>query len=122
MVRIRRFSVIRTSNVAALLYLVVTAIFAIPVGLILLAAGTTYVSSQTGRVVDIARVSGVFVLFAPLLYATFGWVFTAIACLLYNLVARFTGGIEFEAVTVQAARPPMPPPPAPTPTGAAPPA
>jgi hypothetical protein len=42
-----------------------------------------------------------------LFYGIIGWVFTAIACLTYNLVARWTGGIEVQVVQ---APPPEPVP------------
>ena len=53
------------------------------------------------------------------LYGIFGWIFTAIACLLYNWVAGFAGGVEIrlEAVPVPTVppspvvtAPPAPPP------------
>lgn len=37
-----------------------------------------------------------FLVFVPLAYAAFGFVFVAIGCLLYNFVATFTGGIEVD--------------------------
>jgi hypothetical protein len=39
---------------------------------------------------------GIFFLLFPLLYLIVGYIGTLIFCALYNLVARFTGGIEFE--------------------------
>ena len=35
-------------------------------------------------------------LIASAIYGLFGWIFTAIFCALYNWVAGFTGGVEFE--------------------------
>jgi hypothetical protein len=35
-------------------------------------------------------------LLLPLLYLVLGYVMTALACVAYNLVAQFTGGIEYE--------------------------
>jgi hypothetical protein len=101
MVRIRRFSVIRTANVLAVIYLIVTAIFAIPFALILSASPMTY-TDQLGQTYSYS-ISPIFVLLVPFLYAGFGWVFTAIGCLIYNLAARFTGGVEFQAVSVDVA-------------------
>jgi hypothetical protein len=37
----------------------------------------------------------------PLFYLVFGYVFVVAGCWLYNLLARFTGGIEFEAQSVE---------------------
>ena len=121
MVRLTRFGVIRTASVAAIVYLIISAIFAIPFALIVSTTPMT-ITDQFGRQVTM-QLSPVFILFLPLLYAAFGWVFTAIACLIYNLAAWVTGGIEFEAVAVSSAPPPpvyTAPPSAPPP--AAPPA
>lgn len=123
MVRIRRFGVIRTANVAAVIYFILVAIFAIPFALIVASTPMT-VTDQFGRTVSIGF-TPVVILILPFLYAAFGWVFTALACLIYNLAARFTGGVEFEAIAVtpQAGTPPpapaapqapVPPPPPPT--------
>ena len=122
MVRLTRFGVIRTASVAAIVYLIISAIFAIPFALIVSTTPMT-VTDQFGRTVTM-QLSPVFILFLPLIYAAFGWVFTAVACLIYNLAALVTGGIEFEAVPVAAAPPPPvytappagPPPAAPPPT------
>ena len=40
--------------------------------------------------------SGAFLIFVPLAYAAFGFVFVAIGCLIYNFVVSFTGGIEVD--------------------------
>lgn len=37
-----------------------------------------------------------FALFAPILYAVMGFVFGALGALIYNLVAKWVGGIEVE--------------------------
>jgi hypothetical protein len=107
MVRIRRFGVIRTSNVAAVIYFILIAIFVIPFALIAAATPMT-VTDSLGRTVSF-QLPWVFLLFVPFLYAGFGWLFTALGCLIYNLAARWTGGVEFEAIAVA----PSPPPPAP---------
>ena len=36
------------------------------------------------------------ILVMPILYLVFGYIFTVIWCVIYNFVAKFTGGIEFE--------------------------
>jgi hypothetical protein len=40
--------------------------------------------------------SGLFFLALPLLYAGFGYVFTAVGCMTYNWVVKHIGGIEVE--------------------------
>lgn len=96
MYRIRRFGVLRTANVVALFYLVTFAILIVPVVLLmlLLGTGTGPRAVQTGPIIGGA-------IAALLIYPIIGWVFTAIACLIYNLVARWVGGIEVQVDRVE---------------------
>jgi hypothetical protein len=105
MVRIRRFNVIKTATVVALMYIVIVAIFAIP---FLLIFGVAGVSMNGGPEVG-AGLAGILIfgVVISLIYGLLGWVFTAIACLIYNLVAGWVGGIEVEVDRVE---PPAPPP------------
>jgi len=96
MFRIRRFGVIRTSNVAAIAYLLITLVFVLPFALIL-AAGPVSMTDAFGNRTAI-EISPILLLIIPVVYAAIGWVFTALFCLLYNLAARITGGAEFELV------------------------
>ncbi len=98
MVRIRRFGVISTSNVAAAIYFVLTVIFVIPLALLLAAAPQGQVSTGFGNQPSLGAGAWVFLLIVPFVYALVGWLITAIFCLLYNLAARFTGGIGVEVV------------------------
>jgi hypothetical protein len=98
MVRIRRFGVITTSNVAAAIYFVLTLIIVIPIALLIAAAPQAQFSSGLGTQPSLGPAAGIFLLIVPFVYALVGWLFTAIFCLLYNLAARFTGGIAVEVV------------------------
>jgi hypothetical protein len=119
MVRLTRFGVVRTASVAAIVYLILSAIIFIPIALF--ASGTPMtITDQFGRTVTMQFPTLIFA-FLPIFYAIFGWIFTAIACLIYNLAAWATGGIEFEAVPV-APRSAAPPPPVYQPPAAPPPA
>lgn len=89
MYRIRRFGVLRTANVVALLYLVAFAIIVIPFVLFMLLAGAP--RGLPAYAVG-AALGGA--LAALLIYPILGWIATAIACLIYNFVARWAGGIE----------------------------
>ena len=42
---------------------------------------------------------GLWLLIFPVIYAVFGYIFTAIACVIYNWVAGMIGGIEVELAT-----------------------
>jgi hypothetical protein len=86
----RRFSVMKTATVVAVMYVVIVAIFIVPFAFLALAFGRG--DSGAGGVVGVI----VFGLLAALLYGVFGWIFTAIACAIYNLAAGWVGGIEVQ--------------------------
>jgi hypothetical protein len=100
MFRIRRFGIVKTATVVAVLYLLIVAIFVVPATI--LVAGFGGPNASTGAVGVLA---GGAVL--AIIYAIGGWIFTAIGCALYNVAARWTGGIE---VQVEAVAPPQPAP------------
>ena len=96
MVRIRRFGVIRTANLAAIAFALLTLVFIIPFVLILFAGGPiSFTDRTTGQAVDFGG-SPLLLLFVPLGYAIFGWIITALWCLVYNLAAALTGGVEMQ--------------------------
>jgi len=100
-VTIRRFDIVRTATVAAVLYAVVALVFALLFFLPLtLIAGMTGVRTGAG---DAGAVFGaglvgvlLFAVFGALFYAVVGWIMTAIVCVLYNFVAGRVGGIRVE--------------------------
>ena len=106
MYRIRRFGVMKTSTIVAAMYLTVAFVIGLPIALIVAVAGTsTGAAGQgTGAALGIVLV----VVLLGLFYAVIGWIFTAIACVLYNIVAGWVGGIEIQLEAV------APPPPVPT--------
>ena len=112
MFRIRRFGVVRTATVAALMYVVIVLVIFIPILLITALVGIT--PSGSDAIGGAGPVVGVVILglLAALFYGAFGWIFTAIACLLYNLVAGWVGGIEVQVEAVA----PIGQPPATAPT------
>ena len=84
--RITRFAPVQVAKVFAVLY----ALVSIPIALIALAAG-----SLGGQGMPIWMALAI-----PVIYLVFGFIFTAIAAWLYNLVAGWTGGIEYTAEDV----------------------
>ncbi len=100
MYRIRRFGVVKTATIAAVMYVLVTLAFVFPITIIVALAGPTSSSSLS---------AGPFLLgglFAAAIYGLLGWVFTAIACVFYNIAAGIVGGIQVEVETVIPAPPP----------------
>ena len=93
----------KTATVVAIMYMIIVGVFAIPFALLALIAAPAQGSGLGG-----AGSIVIFALIAIFLYGLLGWVFTAIAVAVYNLAARWVGGIEVEIETV------APPPPVPT--------
>ena len=79
-----RLSVHQTSKVLAVLYFVMGVVL---MPFLLLASR----AAPDGRGMGLG-----FALVMPVVYALFGYVFVAITCAAYNLVARYTGGIEVD--------------------------
>lgn len=90
MYTIRRFSVMKTATVVAVMYVVIVGIFIIPflILAVLFGRGDGAAAGTVGLLV--------FGLLAALLYGVIGWIFTAIACAVYNLAAGWVGGIEVQ--------------------------
>lgn len=86
--RITRIAPVQLGKVFAVLY----ALFSIPVALIMAAAATFSPGEQSMPLAMILAI--------PVLYVVFGFVFTAIAGWIYNVVAKWTGGVEYEALEV----------------------
>lgn len=89
--RIRRFSVLQTSWVAAVILFCVMMVFMIPMGLIFTFLG------KSGLIPGgFPGFGGTFFFILPFFYGIIGFIMTAISCLVYNLIAGWTGGIELE--------------------------
>ena len=108
MFRIRRFGVVKTANLAAVMYVFIILIFVIPIALIAIAAGAGAGGSRS--IGGVAAGGGIllFGAIAAVIYGIAGWVFTAIFCLIYNFVAGWTGGIEVEVERVEPVAPQLP--------------
>ena len=101
MYRIRRFGVVKTATVVAIMYMVIVGVFVAPFALL----GLLIAPSQGGAGTAAGIVA--FGLLAIFGYGLLGWVFTAVAAAIYNLAARWVGGIEVE---IEHVAPPAPPP------------
>lgn len=99
MYRIRRFGVVKTATVVAVIYMLMIAIFFVPIAILVVVVDRGDAAAPAG-VLAIGLV-------AAILYGVLGWIVTAIACALYNVAAGWTGGIE---VQVESVAPPAPVP------------
>jgi len=95
MKEIKKIAVLQTAKVVAVLYLVGSAIFFVPLSLIImLTKNSPDVSAALQKALGSS--SPAFTLLLPLLYGIFGFVMSAAGCLIYNLVASKIGGIKVE--------------------------
>ena len=76
----------------AIIYGIISLVFLVPFFLILSLFGAA--SGAKGGAVPFIF-TGVFVIFLPIIYAVLGFIGGVIAAFIYNLVAKWTGGIEF---------------------------
>jgi len=78
--------------VSAILYALISLIVAIPVTLISMTAG----SAMKGQPMAALFAGPAVLIFFPIMYGAFGFIGGIIAGALYNVVARWTGGIEVQ--------------------------
>jgi hypothetical protein len=85
MQEIKHVGVFQAAKFAAVMYLLISAVIVIPATFILMAFRS-----------EGANPFGLLMLLAPVLYAIIGFIFTAIGCWIYNLIAMMVGGIQIE--------------------------
>ena len=90
--RIKRIAPLQLGKMLAVVYGILGLIF-LPFFLIMTAVASQMPVPQ--RVGVLALGAG-FALFMPVMYAAFGFVFGALGALIYNVVAKWVGGIEVE--------------------------
>ena len=90
--QIRRLSPHQNGKVFGILSAVGSLVFVVPMFVIMLFVAPTV--DQHGNPVTFPKF--LFFLF-PIFYLVFGYVMTAIGCIIYNLLFRYIGGFEYEA-------------------------
>jgi hypothetical protein len=81
---VTRISVVQSSKIVAALYFLYGGFYTV--------AGVFMLIFREGE----AKVAGIFLLFMPLLSGVMGFVFCALSCWVYNMLAKVVGGFEFE--------------------------
>ncbi|MEP2026922.1 MAG: hypothetical protein ABJH98_12230 [Reichenbachiella sp.] len=94
MIRVKKFGVLQTAKVVAIIYMIVSLVVLLP--FIMLGSLLTEEFFP-----EFADFGGAALLMLPLVYGFIGFIFTAIGCVVYNLIASFTGGIEIEMETAE---------------------
>lgn len=87
-IQIKRFSPHQNAKVIAVLMALSSIVIFVPVYILF-----ALVPPVEGQ----ARPPAFMFLAFPLLYLVMGYIMVAIGCALYNVVSRYTGGIEYEA-------------------------
>lgn len=95
MIRVKKFGVLQTAKVAAVIYAIISLVVIMP---FLMIGSMITDEFYPGMDEDFGVVA---MLFIPIMYGIVGFIFTAISCVVYNLIASFTGGIEIEMETAQ---------------------
>jgi hypothetical protein len=91
-IRIERFSIHQNAKVFAVIMAVSSLVFVVPLFL--------FASMRSPRPAGFP--GGLFFLLLPLIYLVIGYIGIAIGCWVYNLLAKITGGLEFESEAVEA--------------------
>jgi len=94
MKRIKRFGVLQTSKVAAIIYFLISAVILVPMAIIM-----PLMQGFSDSPMPFS--GGLFFILLPFIYAIMGFIFTALGCLIYNIIAKWIGGIEVEIDTVE---------------------
>ena len=81
--QITRISVIQTSKVVALMYALISLLYTV-LGLFMVIFGSGAI-----------RAAGVLYIFMPVIMIIFGFLFMLLFCWIYNVVAGWVGGVEF---------------------------
>ena len=86
--QIVRFSPLQTAKVMSVLYFFMGVVFAVPMTLMTMLGGQPEGAEQN------SAFSIIFLVMLPFLYALMSFIFVPIACWVYNLSAKWVGGIE----------------------------
>ncbi len=94
--RITRISPLQLGIVHAVFYGLISLVFFTPFFILMSIFAPHVAANQQNAAPQLFMGMGVVMaIIMPFLYAIFGFVFGIIGALIYNLVARITGGIEF---------------------------
>ena len=87
--RVTRISILQSAKVATVLYAILGLLYTL-IGIPMLLFGSQQM-----------QMMAILYLCMPILMALFGFIFFVISSAIYNLVARWLGGFEFEITDVQ---------------------
>jgi len=92
--RIKKINVVQTAIVLSVFYFFMTLVLIFPMFFVM--GAFSY-----GEMMEMAGFSTLFFIAAPFLYAIVGFIISLIGALIYNMVAKWTGGIEMDLEAVE---------------------
>lgn len=92
MIRVKKIGVLQTAKVFGVIYALISLLIVLPFFLV----GSMISEEFFPEMADFGVAA---FLMIPVMYGVVGFIFTAIACAVYNLISSFTGGIEIEMET-----------------------
>ena len=87
--QIKSVSILQTSKVIALFYVLISLIYSF-IGVLMVAFGSVPMKAM-----------GVVYILMPLLMGGFGFLMMLLCCWLYNVIAKWVGGVEFTVETIE---------------------
>jgi hypothetical protein len=92
--RLTNVSPLKLGITLGVIYGILSLIIVVPLFLIISLVGAATAAKGGGQALP-ALFSGVFIIFLPIIYAVLGFIAGVIMAFVYNLVAKWTGGVEF---------------------------
>jgi len=99
--RLTNINPLKLGITLAVIYGVMSLIFVIPFIAIMSLVGASNAHAHAPNQAMPVLFTGVFMIFLPVIYAVLGFIGGVIAAFIYNVVAKWTGGIEFTTGEVQ---------------------
>jgi hypothetical protein len=97
--RLTNVNPVKLGITLGIIYGIMSLIFIIPFFLIVSAVGAA--GAKNGAQTLPVFFTGAFMIFLPIIYAVLGFIGGVIVAFIYNLVAKWTGGVEFTTEEVQ---------------------
>jgi hypothetical protein len=98
--RLAHVSPLQLGITLGLIYAIISLVIIVPIFLLISLIGVTGAARPGGAALP-AIFSGIFLLFLPIIYGVLGFIGGVIMAFVYNLTAKWTGGIEFTTEEVQ---------------------
>ncbi|MCW2926774.1 MAG: hypothetical protein JWM86_742 [Thermoleophilia bacterium] len=99
--RLDRFSVLKLGLFAGVAYALMSLVILVPMLLIVAAAGDSIDNSETG---SFFIGGGAAIIIMPILYGIMGFIGGVISALVYNVIAKLMGGVQFTMTQVDTPR------------------